>query len=579
MATRISKADDSDTARRHKQPFVRVKARTLIPALAVLSATAAQAQTAPWAAQDAESRNSWMSAEDESATRTRALGVKPIPDPRISIAANRDTIVAGLEGLELTVTLEEPPDDNLQVTVRLTQEQNWQSSTSVQLNFPAGSTIHKLGLHEGTFSSAVTESGTLTATVDAVNGYDTGDAAATVFVVSQEGPAMKVFFSHDSYRVEENSADPHVVMVAQAASGMPRAATVSFSVISEAGTARSPGDYEPVSRMITVPKADFALENGLWKAQYRLPLTLIDDDVREGTESFDLLLQRSPGHPAELQLSNVLGAPCQDDCRTPVEITDDEDIPAWELSVSDEEIREEGETFSTATVSITNGKTFAADQAVTFKLGGDAIPGSDYRVSPADADGGIADHQVTLPAGSSSAEVTFTARDDRREEGDEKIRISVTHDGDAIGSEIIRIVDRVPGPRVEITFEGVQPPRDKYDDGIATGPFTTRITFSEPVEGFTQEDIDWQTHAGTTVDSTNIGVLLWDYTEVRAGLEYTVRMMPDQMGRLHILVFPDSARSVATGERESVGARQPAGRTAAGPHDGGTQGTDGGRRG
>ena len=190
---------------------------------------------------------------------------------------------------------------------------------------------------------------------------------------------------------------------------------------------------------------------------------------------------------------------------------------------------------------------------MTFKLGGDAIPGSDYRVSPADADGGIADHQVTLPAGSSSAEVTFTARDDRREEGDEKIRISVTHDGDAIGSEIIRIVDRVPGPRVEITFEGVQPPRDKYDDGIATGPFTTRITFSEPVEGFTQEDIDWQTHAGTTVDSTNIGVLLWDYTEVRAGLEYTVRMMPDQMGRLHILVFPDSARSVATGDGNQLG--------------------------
>ena len=190
---------------------------------------------------------------------------------------------------------------------------------------------------------------------------------------------------------------------------------------------------------------------------------------------------------------------------------------------------------------------------MNFELGGDAIPGHDYRVTPADADETHADHQVTLSAGSTSADATFAARNDDREEGDEKIRLSVTHDGDVIGGGTIRIVDRVPGPKVEITFEGVRPPQDQYDAGIATGPFTTRFTFSEPVEGFTQEDISWQTHSGTTVDTTNIGVLLWDYTEVRAGLEYTARMMPTQNGRLHIVVFPGSARSVATGDGNQVG--------------------------
>ena len=284
-----------------------------------------------------------------------------------------------------------------------------------------------------------------------------------------------------------------------------------------------------------------------------MPLTLVNDDVREGTETFNLLLERAPSTPNEVQLSDLLGAPCRNNCVAPVEITDGEDIPELELSLSAAEIREEGETSATATVSITNGKTFATDQAVTFKLGGDAIPDSDYLVTPADADEGTPDHQVTLSAGSSSVEATFTARDDDREEGDEKIRLSVTHDGDAIGSGTIHIVNRIPGPRVAITFEGVQPPRDEYDDGIATGPFTTRITFSEQVEGFTQEDIDWQTHSLTTVDTTNIGVLLWDYTEVRAGLEYTVRMMPTQNGRLHIAVDPDSARSVATGYGNQLG--------------------------
>ena len=473
--------------------------------------------------------------------------------PSITISAERDTIIAGIEELEFTVTLQEPADQNRTVTVRLTQEQNWLRNTSAQLNFEAGSAIHELGLHQSVFSSSVTESGTITATVNSVSGYDTGDATATVYVVSQEGPAMKVFFSHDVYRFAEDGEDPYVILVAEAASGMPRAATVDFSLSSRRGTARSPDDYGALSREISFPEEDFTFEGGLWQTQYRLPLTLIDDDVREGTETFNLLLERAPSTPTEVQLSDFLGSPCRNNCRTPVEITDGEDIPELEMSLSGDEIMEEGETSSTATVAITNGKTFATDQAVNFKLSGDATPGIDYEVTPADADQQAEDHQVTLSAGSSFVDATFTARNDEREEGDEEIRLSVTLGGDAIGNGTIRIVDRFPGPKVEITFEGVRPPQDQYNAGIATGPFTTRITFSERVEGFTEEDIDWQTHSLTTVDTTNIGVLLWDYTEVRAGLEYTARMMPTQNGRLHIVVFPGSARSVATGDGNQLG--------------------------
>ena len=55
------------------------------------------------------------------------------------------------------------------------------------------------------------------------------------------------------------------------------------------------------------------------------------------------------------------------------------------------------------------------------------------------------------------------------------------------------------------------------------------------------------THAGTTGDWTNIGLLLWDFTEVRAGVEYTVEMMPTQDSDVHIGVEPDLVTSVATG--------------------------------
>ncbi len=473
--------------------------------------------------------------------------------PKITLAASRDTIIAGLETLVLTATREAPLDAPVAVTLQVTQEQNWLSRTSHRLNFAAQGSTANLNLSRALFSSGVTESGTLTATLGSVSGYDTEDATATVHVVSQAGPAVKVSFAEESYRFTEDEESPAVALVARAAAGMPRGATSTFSVSARSVSAASPGDYEAVSETITVQEEDFTLEDGMWQARPSLSLTLVDDDAFEGTESFDLLLQMLPGHPSEVQLSDVQGAACQGGCRTPVEITDDEDIPDLELSVSDDEIMEEGETSSIATVSITNGKTFAADQMVTFELDGNAIPDHDYNVTPTDADQQAEGHQVTLPAGSSSVGATFTAIDDEREEGDEGITFGVTHDGNEIGSGTIRLIDRFPGPRVEITFEGVQPPGNDYDAGTATGPFTTRITFSERVEGFTEDDIDWQTHYLTTVDTTVIGVLLWDYEEVRPGLEHTARMMPTQNGRLHILVHPHSASAVGTGDGNQAG--------------------------
>ena len=474
--------------------------------------------------------------------------------PKITLDASRDTIIAGLETLVLTATREAPLDAPLAVTLQFAQEQNWLPRTSFQLNFAALGSVAGLGLVPPLFSSEVAESGALTATVDSISGYDTGDAAATVHVVSQAGPAIKVSFAEESYRFAEDQENPAVTFFARAAAGMPRGATFAFTVSTRSGTAASPGDYEAVSETITVQEEDFTLTAGTWQARPSLPLTLVDDGVREGDESFELLLEMSPGLSAEVQLSDLQGEACQDSCATPVEITDDEDIPAFALSVTEDEIHEVGETSSTATLSITNGKTFAADQILTLGLRGDAIPGHDYTVTPGDADEEADGHQVTLPAEASSVDVTFTALDDDREEGAEEIRISISHDGAAAASAAIRIVDRAPGPRVEITFEGVEPPDDDYSAGIATGPFTTRFTFSEEVEGFTEEDIDWQTQAGTTEDSTNIGVHLWDFTEVRAGLEYTVEMMPTQKGRLWILVFPGEATSVGTGDGNQLGA-------------------------
>ena len=463
-----------------------------------------------------------------------------VAKPRITLAANSDNIIAGLEDLEFTLTREGPVDQSLTLTVLLAQDQRWIPFNSCPVTFAAGQSTATATLRRSQFSGAVVESGQLTASVQAIEGYDVDGAEAAVFVVSQAGAAVTVSFGEDAYRFAENRGDQFVTVVAQAAAGMPRGAAVRFSVTSRNGTAKAGEDFQRVSETITLAESDFALDHGSWRAQRRLAVRLLDDQVREGAESFDIQLGRASGQSDEVEVSSSAAA---------VQITDDEDIPRLDLSVSARDINEENQTSANVSVAIGNGKTFATDEILTFAFAGSATRGDDYEVAPADADAAASGHQVALRAGSKSAKLTLTARRDDVADPDERIEVSVTHAGDAIGSESIRIQDHRPvlGPTVEITFEGVQGPPNQWVKGTATGPFTARFTFSEPVRDFEQWQIHWNTHAETTVDGTPISVLFWDFTEVRRGLEYSVRIMPAQNGILWIGVREGKVTSVSTG--------------------------------
>ncbi len=457
--------------------------------------------------------------------------------PKITAAANRADIIAGIEDLELTLTREGPLDESLRVTVQLAQDQQWIAFTSCPVTFAAGQATATATLRHSQFSSSVVESGQLTAAVQAIDGYDVHDAEVTVDIVSQEGPAIRVFFEQDAYRFGEDDEDATAVLVAEAAHGMPRGATVAFSLFSESGTAIAGEDFQGVSRQMTLREEDFSFQNGSWQVRRRMPVTLLDDDIREGDETCDLVLQSVRDGQGDLALKAV----------TPVDITDDEDIPALDLRLSADRIEEKGETSSTATVSIANGKHFATDQMVTFEIGGSATPGVDYKVSPADADRSASGHQVVLAAGSASAGVRLAARNDDLFDPGEKIEIAASLDGDEIGSGVVDLVDGTRGPALKVTFEGIGPPRGDGTAGTATGPFKTRFTFSEPVEGFTKDDIDWSTLAWTTHDSTVIGLILSDFTELRPGLEYSVMGMPTKSGQLHVGAGDGAAYSAATG--------------------------------
>ena len=213
-----------------------------------------------------------------------------VAKPRITLAANSDNIIAGLEDLEFTLTREGPVDQSLTLTVLLAQDQRWIPFNSCPVTFAAGQSTATATLRRGQFSGAVVASGQLTASVQAVDGYDVHGAEVTVFVVSQAGPAVTVSFDEDAYRFAEDRGDQFVTVVAQAAAGMPRGAAVRFSVTSRNGTARAGEDFQGVSETITLAESDFALDHGSWRAQRRLAVRLLDDQVREGAESFDIQL-------------------------------------------------------------------------------------------------------------------------------------------------------------------------------------------------------------------------------------------------------------------------------------------------
>ena len=352
-------------------------------------------------------------------------------------------------------------------------------------------------------------------------------------ITDDETVSTEVTLSVNPASVREDAGGTTVTVTAELDADARPAETAVTVAVGAAGDGAAEGtDYA------AVPDFTVTIAAGSTTGSGTFTLTPTDDNLAEGDET--LSLTGSAGGLA------VTG--------TALTIADDETVSTGvTLSVTPESVREDaGGTTVTVTAEL-DADARPSATPVTVAVGSTsdaATEGTDYAAVP--------DLTVTIAAGSTSGTGTFTLTptDDSLEEGHEQLSVTGTAGGLAVTGTALTIRDDEtidPGPRVEITFEDVEPPRDAYDDGVATGPFTTRIRFSERVEGFTREDIEWQTIYLTTVDTTRIGLLLWDYAEVRTGLEYTVRMMPDQNGRLDIFVPRNAARSVGTGTGTQTG--------------------------
>ena len=395
-----------------------------------------------------------------TATTITLLDDETTTSTDVSIEAEHESIGGGVEDLKYTLTRTGATTDALTVTVTLTQDQNWLTSTdrTHEVEFAAGEATKELIINDSRFSFDPTTSGNLVATV---TGTGVAGGSDTVEIISIADPPITLAFDQDAYTFPEggpaNDVDIYVTATLDAA--FPRKPSSNFFVVisTREGTATSPEDYANFSRFPSFKPSDFTAD-GAGQQVARLlfgpldgnPLDIVDDNVYEVDETFNVRIQHASGFRSGLArvkkadgtfcvLSNLAGG-C-DSVPYPVTITDD-DLPTLSLVAEPTSIAEEddattttvAENASVLTVAAASPKTFATEQTITLTFGGTAVYGTHYSVNPADTDANATGHQVLLPAETASVEVTVTAAANDTADGHRSIDVTGSRDGTAFGT-------------------------------------------------------------------------------------------------------------------------------------------------
>ena len=409
-----------------------------------------------------------VTAEDGSATETYTVTVTRagagIP---VTIEAEHESIGGGVEDLKYTLARTGATTDPLTVTVTLTQDQNWLTSTYLthEVEFAAGEATNELIIEDSRFSFDPTTSGNLVATV---TGTGVAGGTDTFMVISIADPPITIAFDQDAYTFPEggpaDEVDIYVTATLDAAFTRKPSSDFSIATSTGGGTATSTEDYDQFTRFLRFTPTDFtANSDGQQVASFLVGpsvgdrLVIVDDEIYEVNETFNVNVETNPDLRAGLaRVKKADGTFCTlgsiSGCARvpyPVTITDEEDLPTLSLAATPASIAEEDdatttgtvENVSTVTVEITNSKTFAVDQTVTLTLSGTATQGTHYSVSPGDADTNTADHQVVLVKETASVEVTVTATGNDTDDGSRTVTVAADLDGTAVGSTDITILD------------------------------------------------------------------------------------------------------------------------------------------
>ena len=407
--------------------------------------------------------SSW-SAPSTKSLEIRVKGVaRSVSDlPDITIEANRTRAAAWVHEVTYTLTRGGDTADALTVTVAFSGPtgHDWELTSGArrEVTFAAGNATAtlerqlKTGFSGIGFSIDATVSGTLTASVESVTGYDTSDTAEVTVTVPPAGEAQFVArYTMDSYELDEGVGGYTVTVEATARSTEIDVPNRDLSPLSstESDTATNGSDYSALSSTFAFNPSDCALNSDdLVVCSKTRTLTIVDDDLAEGPERFYLVLSdQSAAAPRLFDFRTpadtvVSGAGSANQAQYPVTILDndagvlDVDVTSTPRLTSSgattPDTYGEGEDievtveFSTE-VTVTGTPTFTIDVGGTDRTASyDSGSGSDalvfrYTVVAADADTdgiswaanalALAGGTITGPGGSTdNAELEHDAR-------------------------------------------------------------------------------------------------------------------------------------------------------------------------
>ena len=251
----------------------------------------------------------------------------------VSIDAVHPTALQGIDDLVFTVTRAVSLDSDLDVPVTLSSGIIDTDRLSHTVTIGANETSAELRVHTSTLDPAAT-TGDVIATVDDGEQNDVPDPPTASVRVYVGDPLVTVRLDAASYTVGEDvgTTGELIRLVARTEPDIP-APIGSFgaALSTRGGTAASPSDYGVLSQEVTFEGGSggaWVAVDGAHQSEVAVSLTVVDDDAVEGDETLRLLLERTPGLPATVDLGPAdLSTPtCMDDhdCAATVTITDND---------------------------------------------------------------------------------------------------------------------------------------------------------------------------------------------------------------------------------------------------------------
>ena len=250
-------------------------------------------------------------------------------EPTLTIAAGSDTYGYQIDDVVFTVTRTGTAEGEISGAVDLTQDENFVGRFSrASFTIPANETSTDVELFRLLLDGDATQSGGLTATIKAGDGYTVGTpGSATVRMVVAD-PAVTVRPELAAYSFDEDGAEATIAVVARTAPGVPPpSGTFAMHVFSDhtSGTATVGDDYEVLGINVVFGTADFTAAGDVWEARKEVSLTIVDDDVAEAAETVDVRFRRTVFTPERIRPRNADGSACADDvCTVPVTIRDND---------------------------------------------------------------------------------------------------------------------------------------------------------------------------------------------------------------------------------------------------------------